>query len=351
LAWYIDHEEIMKILKSAALVFVSTLLSLGAMSLLASRNSAGTYSLPSGNPVTGGTVISSTWANNTLGDLATEVTNSLDRSGRGGMLAPMRTIDGSSTFPAWSWTNESGTGWYRAGAYDARFRVSGVDVLQCGGGTDGTATLRGRAPDGASAVGVVLDNSIALSTTGAKALSVQNAGVEKLAIDKDGNLRGTSSQYIAPSLANGFIRLYGAAAAGDTNADVGVDTVNTRTNGYLFKVSNHGIPVVTIPYNGTPIAAADAATKGYVDGVLKVKAWAYLTCGSAGSVTVTRGFNVASASWSSYALTVNYTAALSGAGVATATPGLNSTTGMTMWANTSNTSKVVLAKFAPGLSD
>lgn len=41
-----------------------------------SRNGAGIYSLPSGNPVVTGTTISSTWANNTLSDIATALTNS-----------------------------------------------------------------------------------------------------------------------------------------------------------------------------------------------------------------------------------------------------------------------------------
>jgi hypothetical protein len=49
----------------------------------ASRNSGGTYSLPTGNPVVTGTTITSTWANGTLTDIGTELTNSLDRQGRG----------------------------------------------------------------------------------------------------------------------------------------------------------------------------------------------------------------------------------------------------------------------------
>jgi len=51
-----------------------------------SRNSAGEYSLPAGNPVAASTVISSTWANPTMEDVANEITNSLDRNGRGGTL-------------------------------------------------------------------------------------------------------------------------------------------------------------------------------------------------------------------------------------------------------------------------
>lgn len=43
--------------------------------------SGGTYSLPAGNPVVTGTTISTTWANTTLSDIGTEITNSLPRDG------------------------------------------------------------------------------------------------------------------------------------------------------------------------------------------------------------------------------------------------------------------------------
>jgi hypothetical protein len=46
------------------------------------RNGSGTYSLPAGNPVTGGTTISSTWANNTLSDIGTALTGSLAKDGQ-----------------------------------------------------------------------------------------------------------------------------------------------------------------------------------------------------------------------------------------------------------------------------
>lgn len=46
------------------------------------RNGSGTYSLPSGNPVTTGTTISSTVQNNTLSDIATALTYSLSKDGQ-----------------------------------------------------------------------------------------------------------------------------------------------------------------------------------------------------------------------------------------------------------------------------
>lgn len=47
-----------------------------------SRNGSGVYSLPAGNPVVTGTTISSTWANNTLTDIATALTGSLAADGQ-----------------------------------------------------------------------------------------------------------------------------------------------------------------------------------------------------------------------------------------------------------------------------
>lgn len=47
-----------------------------------SRNGSGTYSLPSGNPVSTGTVISSSWANTTLQDIATALTGSIASDGQ-----------------------------------------------------------------------------------------------------------------------------------------------------------------------------------------------------------------------------------------------------------------------------
>ena len=47
-----------------------------------SRNGSGVYSLPAGNPVVTGTTIASTWANNTLTDLATAMTGSLAADGQ-----------------------------------------------------------------------------------------------------------------------------------------------------------------------------------------------------------------------------------------------------------------------------
>ena len=54
-----------------------------------SRNGSGTYTLPAGNPVITGTTISSTWANNTLTDIATALTGSLAADGQTTATGPL----------------------------------------------------------------------------------------------------------------------------------------------------------------------------------------------------------------------------------------------------------------------
>lgn len=55
-----------------------------------SRNGSGTYSLPAGNPVVTNTTISSTWANTTLNDIATALTNSVATDGQSTMTGNLQ---------------------------------------------------------------------------------------------------------------------------------------------------------------------------------------------------------------------------------------------------------------------
>lgn len=95
-----------------------------------SRDTSGLYTLPAGNPVSSGTTITSTWANNTLTDIANALSDSLSRSGNGGMTAPLRGPDGTVGAPAFSFTNENSLGFYRLGA--AVIAASGALQLPVG---------------------------------------------------------------------------------------------------------------------------------------------------------------------------------------------------------------------------
>jgi hypothetical protein len=94
-----------------------------------SRNGSGTYSLPAGNPVVTNEVISSTWANTTLSDIASALTDSLSRTGLGGMTNPLQLPNGLIGAPALTFSSETTLGFYRAGAGDVRLAAGGVDIF------------------------------------------------------------------------------------------------------------------------------------------------------------------------------------------------------------------------------
>jgi hypothetical protein len=94
------------------------------------RDASGNYTLPAGNPVVTGTTIDSSWANNTMDDLATAMQDSLSRSGDGGMLVPFQNASGNVAAPGISWTSEPSSGLYLAAANDMRVSIAGVDRVQ-----------------------------------------------------------------------------------------------------------------------------------------------------------------------------------------------------------------------------
>lgn len=93
------------------------------------RLSNGDYQLPLPD-VAPGTTIESVWANTTMNDIETALTDSLDRQGRGGMLAPLKFNDGAVGAPGMSWTAEPTSGFYRAALGDMRASVLATDVMR-----------------------------------------------------------------------------------------------------------------------------------------------------------------------------------------------------------------------------
>lgn len=100
------------------------------------RDANGNYTLPAGNPVVTQTNISSAWANDTMSDMGTEMTDSLSRSGKGGMTGPFPIVDSQGGVPGLSFTAEPTTGIKREGAGDMRAQVLGVDKMRWTSGGD-----------------------------------------------------------------------------------------------------------------------------------------------------------------------------------------------------------------------
>lgn len=186
---------------------------------MAARNASGTHTLPLSNPVVAGTKITAAWANALTADLSAEITDSLSRSGKGGMTAALRGVDGSAAAPALSFTGETSSGWYRQAAGNVRLAVTGTDSLQC------------------TASGVTVPGALAI--TGAVTL---NAGAAQSVTKSGGVLTVGTSDANAMALS--------------TN---GVTRFTIETSGAMTSV---GGTITGLP---TPSAASDAATKGYVD--------------------------------------------------------------------------------------
>lgn len=180
------------------------------------RNSNGTYSLPTGNPVVTGTTISSTWANTTLTDIGNALTDSLSRSGDGGMQAPLLLDNGAIGAPGLSWVSEGTSGIYRAGAGDFRYSVSSTDRVQIT--TQGLGVLAGSAAspsgffiaDPDTGVYSVSANRFGISTGGTSRFRIDSTGLDlDVALHEIDGSAGTPSYSFGNDLNTGF---YSSAA-------------------------------------------------------------------------------------------------------------------------------------------
>jgi len=191
------------------------------------RASDGTVTLVAGNPVVANTDIVTTWANPTISDLASMAQDSLSRTGKGGMLVPFTLTDGTVSAPGIAFTNATNTGWYR------------------------TATV----------------------------LAIAWAGVIKASFAAALARFYTAVQMDSTLTVAGASTLTGAVTVGGA---LGVTGAATFTGG----IANAGGKVIGGVL--TPVAATDAATKGYVDGVAAVGSWTQPTAATNVSTTAFR---------------------------------------------------------------
>jgi hypothetical protein len=222
------------------------------------RSSGGTFTLVAGNPVVSGTVVSSTTHNNTLSDIATELTDSLSRSGKGGMSAPLELPDGSVAAPAVTFTSDDDCGLYRIGANNLGVAVNGakvVDVATTGVGVVGVATV-GNGTVGAPAIAFTSDtdtgiyrigaNNLGVAVNGAKVVDVGTAGAAVT-----GTLASTGVTSASSFLTAGTLELSGA---NPTSTTAFTDTLSpgniAKSWGLLSIVGGGGVGNFTVSVAG-----------------------------------------------------------------------------------------------------
>jgi hypothetical protein len=152
------------------------------------RNAAGNYTLPSGNPVITGATIQSSWANTTLSDLASEITDSLSRTGKGGMLSALLLVNGTISAPAMAFASEVSSGLYRAAANDMRLVLGGVDRLRVLSATGGNPSLVFRSPQAGSGTATDFVFETSITRTAGALFGLSNNGVERFRIDYNGDI-------------------------------------------------------------------------------------------------------------------------------------------------------------------
>jgi hypothetical protein len=159
-----------------------------------------------------------------MDDLSDEITDSLSRSGKGGMTAPLRGTDGTTGAPAFSFTSETGSGWYR----------SALKVLR--GVINGTWRL------------MLKDTGVEVNGTLDVSGVVTHASTTSLA----GNATFTGGSSLITSQANSGITLKGNRDASDSGAEVVVNSTVARLAGPLLDVQNNGTSKYVLDFNGEP---------------------------------------------------------------------------------------------------
>lgn len=225
------------------------------------RDTSGSYSLPT-SPVQGGNTILASWANGTLSDLATEVTNSLDRNGRGGMLAALRGIDGTVTAPAYSFSSEGGSGLYRIGAQNLGLAINGnkrQEWTSTGTVITGTWSTTGDATVG-GALGVTGNATVGgtLGVTGASTVAALTASGAVTLTGGDLTLSQAATQALSKTGGNLILNVASANSLAIKTSNLTRWTIDPAG---VFTPSN-GAKITSLP---APSAGSDAVTKDYVD--------------------------------------------------------------------------------------
>lgn len=184
-----------------------------------SRNASGVYTLPGAvNPVVTNTQITVTWANTTLQDLATAMTDSLDRQGRGSMLAALKLVDGTVGAPGLSFGSETSSGLYRAAANVVVMSVAGAELMRFHGsrvgvGVSGLPDSKFQVKfDGATVNGLRVDDTAVGGTP--FLIDARKNGSQLFYVDYNGKC--AAIEFGATKLAGGTV----IAGSNGTDADV-----------------------------------------------------------------------------------------------------------------------------------
>lgn len=232
-----------------------------------SRNASGNYALPDPEtPFLPNTVISSTDVNTVMSDIATELTASLDRGGRGGMTAPLVMPAGSAAAPAVTFSGDTDTGVYAAAANTLGFATGGAVRATLASGQ--LLTIDGAMAT--PALSFISDPDSGIYRANANDIRVATNGTDRLAITTNLTVTAATAatgaaRQNALVLANGDLDLSGVAYPTSTTAITNKLTPGNICKAWVRATINGGngsnfTTSVTAGFNITSIARASATT-------------------------------------------------------------------------------------------
>ena len=228
------------------------------------RNGSGTYSLPAGNPVTTGTTISSTWANNTLNDIGNAMTASLAYDGQTVPVAnlPMGGYLHTNVANATARTNYAASGQVQDGTFQYLTSVSGTDTITALAPLSMNTYAAGQvfrfiAAGANTTTGVTLNiNSIgakSITKNGTTALAASDIPSGSLVTV---NYDGTQFQLVAPASVPANVSSF---TAGTTGLTPSTATTGAVTLAGTLNVANGGTGSTTLTANSVVLGNGTSA--------------------------------------------------------------------------------------------
>ena len=293
-----------------------------------SRNGSGTYTLPAGNPVVTSTTIASTWANNTMTDLATALTGSLASDGQ-------TTATGNLKMG-----NNRITGLADGIASTDAATKSQVDTAIAGLGTMSTQNANNVAITGGTVAGTTINNSSVGATTASTGAftnftasgtaSFTSTGAVKVPVGTTAEQPTPVTGHIRYNTTNSNFEGYYASGWSSLGSAAGSNTQVQYNNGGVLAGSSG------LTFNGTILQATalQTATLNAPTGVLATQngmtgiAKAWVNFDGTGTVAIRASYNVSSITDNGTGdYTVNFTNSLADANYSVAGTASASSTG------------------------
>lgn len=192
-----------------------------------------------------GTTITSTWANNTMSDMASETTDSLNRSGKGAMLAPLRLTNGTNAAPSLTFDSDTDTGFYRVGANDLGITIGGTLT----GEVTANGILSANGAVGTPAFSFISDPDTGLYRIGANNPAIAAAGAKAQEWSSTGTTIPGTLAVTGASTLSSTLAVTGNVAINTDKFTVTAGSGNTLVAGTLDVTSN--VAVNTNKFNVT----------------------------------------------------------------------------------------------------